>query len=251
MFVLEHFKVLLKIFYWTGLAPSTMLNKKDQCFPYIISVVISAVINVGFVVSSFQFHSYSTYGNIQRIVNCVVVSSLALSNLVANLQCYRHKSVYNSIFGQMMKVENNFNAKFPGNTSFQTVFKRYRLKCIVVCVPMFISFVLYYIGSWVEHDYEVLIIFCFIVFTQIMSALVLFHILLYVTIVQMFIGEMNRRIKNNAPNCFYNKSKIEFLKTIKILHMETWKLMAEINKFFSWNLPYLMINLAIQTTNQV
>ncbi len=252
MFLLEHFKVLLKIFYWTGLAPFPDLDRKqNQCYPYLIIVLFSSTVNIGFVVTSFHFDSFSMYGNIQRIVNGAFVGSLALSNIVANLQCYRHKLAYDRILYQIMKVESNFNMKFSTNISFRRIVHWYRLKGIVVGTIIFISFILYYIESWVEHDYEVFIIVCFTVLTQTLSALVLFHILLYVTIVQMFIGEMNKRIKTDASVCFYNKSKIEFLKTIKLMHMDVWKLMMEVNNFFSWHLPYVVVHLAIQSTYEL
>lgn len=249
MFLLDHFQVLLKIFYWTGLAPFPTLDIKQQCYCHIISTIVSSLINVGYVVASFYFQLYTMYGNIAKIVNYAYVGSLSLSNLSAYIQCYHYKSVYRKIIEQIIKMEKNFNITFSTKSSFKTVSHRYRLEVCSISILLFISFTLQFYEAWLHYDHKILIIVTFTVLNQFMSALILFHVLLYICIVQMFICELNRRLRN-APICFYPKTKIEFLKTIKLMHMEMWRLMMKINTFFSWNLPFLFIHLTIQATYQ-
>lgn len=247
MFLLDHFNVLLKIFYWTGLAPFPTLDKKRQCYSYIITVIVSSFINIGLVVLSFYFQLYNMYGNIETIVNYAFVGSLSLSNLSANFQCYHYQSVYSKIVYQIIKIENNFKTKFTKRSPFQTIALRYSLEVFFITVLQLISFALQFFELWLEYEYKKCTIICFTILTRCISTLILFHVLLYICIVQMFISELNRRIKN-APISFNSETKIEFLKTIKSMHLETWKLMMQINQFFSWNLPFLVIHLAIQTT---
>lgn len=248
MVLLDHFNVLLKIFHWTGLAPFPSLDEKRQCYIYVVSVIVSSFLNIGLVVASFYFQLYNKYGNIETIINYTFVGSLSLSNLSAYLQCYHYKSVYIKIVHQIIKIENNFKTTFSKKNPFQTIAYRYRLKVFIITLMHLISFVLqFYELSLEQYDYKFCIIRSFTMLTQCISALTLFHVLLYICIVQMFISELNRRIRNASIDC-YSETKIDFLKTIKLMHMQVWKLMMQINNFFSWNLPFLVIHLAIQTT---
>lgn len=247
MFLLERFKVFLKIFYWTGLAPFPTLSRKQQCYHYMISVLVSSVINIGSVAVPIYFPLYKMYGSIEKIVNYAYVGSLTLSNLSANLQCYHYKSVHSKIINQVIKIENNFKTRFPEKHPFRKVAYRYKLIVLIITVLLLTSFALQFCELWHQYDHKVLIMVSFNVLTQLMSALILFHVLLHISIVQMFIAELNLRIKKD-PICFYSKAKIEFLKTIKLMHMDVWKLQMQINNFFSWNLPFLIIHLVIQAT---
>lgn len=144
-------------------------------------------------------------------------------------------------------MENYFNTKFSEKISVQKFAYRYRLTIFVISILLFIYFILLFYESWQQNDLK-LLSFIFLSFlSQCMSSLTLFHVILYILIVNMFINELNQRIRN-APVCFSSTSQAEFLKTIKLMHMDIWKLMMEINMFFSWNLPFLIIHLAVQST---
>lgn len=246
MFLLNHFNVLLKIFNWTGLAPFPKLGKAHSC-TFIVSVVVSFFINVGVIIVLMKFRFYELYGNIETIVNYVNIGSLSLSNLSANVQCYHYKSIYQKIVHGIVKMENNFNTKFSVKISYQKFANRYRLKVFIISILMCIYFTLQFYESWLQKDLQLFAFYFLTFLTQCMSSLILFHVILYIFIVKMFINELNQRI-SNAPICFSSSSQVEFLKTIKLMHMDIWKLMMQINKFFSWNLPFLIIHLAVQST---
>lgn len=247
MTLLDHFKVFLNIFYWTGIAPFPPLDRKQISYKFIISVIVLFLINIGLVVSTFIFQIYKSYGNIEIVVNYAFVGSLALSNISASFQCYQYKSVYSQIINQILIMENKLNIKCSQQSAYQTVANQYRLKVFIITTLLFIASSLQLAELVVQNQYEFSIILSLTILSQIISAIGLFHILLYVCIVHMFISDLNRRMKS-APNSFYLNTKIEFLKSIKIAHMDVWKLMVHINKYFSWNLPFLVVHMAVQTT---
>lgn len=245
MFLLHNFKFLLNIFYWTGLAPFPTFDGKQKCYYYVITVVVSCLINVGLVAALFSFPLYGSYGNIAVLVNYAYGLSVSLSNLCANLQCYHYKSVYSKIIKQIMKIEMNFSIKFSSDSSFRTVAHRYKLDVIIITILFLIFASITFYELWLDYSYQFFIIIFLNALTQYISALSLFQVLLHTSIVQIFVRELNRRIKN-APITFNSKTKLGFLKTIKSMHMECWKLTMQINKYFSWSLPFLIIQLSIQ-----
>lgn len=247
MSLLDYFKILSKIFYFTGLAPVVTLEGKPSKIVFIISMVVSLLLNIGLLVASVNFHSYKRYGNIERIANYAFIGSLVVSNLSANVQCYFYSSVYKKILCQILKTENNFETKFSESIHFQHFASRYKMKIFAVIVLHLIDSTLKFWEAWLQDDSNLILKYSFSFFTQSISALITFHVLLYISIVRMFISELNRHI-SNAPVCIYASGKIEFLKTIKFIHMETWKLMVQINKFFSFNLPFHLVTSAVQTT---
>ncbi|XP_037033771.1 putative gustatory receptor 98c [Bradysia coprophila] len=247
MFLLENFKTFSKIFYWTGLAPSPTISRKQQNYIFLLSVIVSLLINIGFLVISVHFPSYKLYGNIEKIVSYTFVVSLILSNLSANAQCYYFKWVYGSINDRISKMETIFQTKFSQNIRSQTFARRYKTKVLVITIILSIVFTLKFGESWIENDYKSFVRYCFAFLAECLSSLVFCHVLLYISIVQLFITELNGRI-GSTPIGLNSSSKMELLKTIKLLHMEIWKLMAQINTFFSFNLTFYMISLAVQTT---
>lgn len=247
MFLYDHFNILLKLFYWTGLAPLPSLDRKSRCNCLIFATIVTSFLNISLIAVSLHYRFFESYGNIAIIVNYVYIGSLSLSNISANIQCFIYKLTYGKIIYRIQKIENSFRTKFSETILFQSFAFRYRLKVSIMSVVIFVAFVLLFYESLLENDYKRFITVFLVILTQCLSALILFHIILYICIVQTFLHELNQRIRN-APICFYSSSKIEFLKTVKNIHMDMWKLMIDINNFFSWNLPFLIIHLAIQTT---
>lgn len=247
MFLNDNFKILLKIFYWSGLAPFPEIDKEERCYSFIVSVIISSLVNVSLIVVSITFQFYNSYGNIATIVNYAFIGTLSLTNLCANVQCYSYKPMYRKIVCRIKKIETNFTSKFSEEMQFGAAAYRYKLKILIISVILLIVCILELYESGLQSSYKMYVINLLIILTQWMSVLVLLHALLYIFVVHMFIVKLNRCIRN-APICFYPSSKIEFLTTVKLMHMDIYRLMMQINRFFSWTLPLLIIHLAIQAT---
>lgn len=247
MFLCDNFKILLNIFYWCGLAPFPDINKKVRCYSFIISAIVSSLLNISLVAATITFPFYQLYGNIATIVNYAFIGTLALTNLCANVQCYNYRNVYRKMVCRIEKIENNFHAKFAEKISFEAVANRYRLKILIVSVHFLIFCILKAYETWLESGYQMVVVATLMLLSQCMSVIVLLHVILYIFVVHMFIFELNGRIRS-APIFFYPSSKIEFLKTVKSMHMDICKLMMQINKFFSWSLPLMVIHLAIHAT---
>ncbi|KAJ6642677.1 hypothetical protein Bhyg_07630 [Pseudolycoriella hygida] len=83
-----------------------------------------------------------------------------------------------------------------------------------------------------------------------MFPLAICHVVLYSDLITMFIDEINIQIKY-SPKYHNVTTRIEFLKNVKLLHMDLWKLVGQINIFFGWNLLILIINSFIYITYQL
>lgn len=251
MFLNDHFNILLKIFYWSGLAPVppvvSQIDKKMRRYGYIVSVIVSSLLNISLIAVSVKFQFYKSYGNIATIVNYAYIGTLSLTNLCANVQCYSYQAIHLKIICRIERIINSFNCKFSEKISVDSVVLRYKLKILLISVILFVTTALKFYESWLDGSYPIFAITSLTIVCQCMSVLVLLHAILYIVVVDMFIVELNRRIRN-APICFYLSSKMEFLKTVKSMHMDIFKLMLQINEFFSWSLPLLVIHLAVQAT---
>lgn len=76
------------------------------------------------------------------------------------------------------------------------------------------------------------------------------HTMFYVDILTLFVKKLNAQAQDPTI-CTSTSRKSEFLKNIKSVHMEMWKLTAEINDFFGMNLLFVMINSFIYNLYQL
>lgn len=248
MFLLENFAFFSKIFYCTGLAPFPTSGRTPQRYIFIALIItVSLLTNIGFLVISINFHSYKLYGNIEKIVSYSFVVSLVLSNLSANIQCYYYKAAYGRISGQIFKIENILQTKFSHNINFRRFSLRYKSKVFVITILLIIDYALKFFESLIHYDFKLFAKYCFSCMAQLMSTVIICHVLLYISIAEIFITELNQRIQS-TPIRLTSSSKMELLKTIKLMHMQIWKLMTQINTFFSFNLTFYIVALAAQTT---
>lgn len=65
---------------------------------------------------------------------------------------------------------------------------------------------------------------------------------LYCDSISRSLQELNLHFKNSSA-FFYSTSKIEFLKNIKTMHMNVFKVVLQINIFFGWNILFIIINI--------
>lgn len=229
------------------MSPFSSFDGRQQTFIFSVLVIVSMLTNMGFLIIAISLEPYQMYGNIQKIVSYSFVVTLVFSNLSANVQCYYYKSVYKRISRQILTMESIFKAKFRQHIRFQAFANRYKSKVLAIFISLSIDLTLKFYESWIQHDFELFIKYCFSCLVQCMSNLIICHALLYISIVQMFITELNGRIRS-TPIRLSTSGKMDLLKTIKLMHMEIWKLIAQINKFFSFNLTFYIIALAAQTT---
>lgn len=247
MSVLKDLNFLMLVFYLIGLAPlrygATDINFKNRT--YHVPVIVSSILNivlVGFLLSSFNY--FSSIGKINIILSIAALLSGMAINLSANFQCWLHSSTYQKFIHRIKKMEIVCEGMFSGNLPFPSFVNRYRLKVLLVFSFLTVSFTLTAIKFWYVFGKEGIMASILTNVRICFSALVVVHAILYIDLVQMFFRGMNLHIRN-SPICFYSSSKIEFLKNIKLLHMDLWKLVMQINEFLSLSLLFIIINLMI------
>lgn len=247
MFILENFNVLFQIFHLVGLAPISAIGQRSNTnrFAYLTSVILCSTSSIIIVTFLLLFPHLTSHGPIHSIIDMVHSLSSLLMILTAIGQCYYRKSTYMIIIHRTQKMEECFRkkvyAKFPVQCAC-----RYRLKVLLILTLYFVTQVLVFIESWLGDGS--LISSFLISFIRIIHPLVVLHLVLYIDVATMFLQELNQHIRNSS--IFFHSSKLDLLKNIKLIHMNLWKLVKQINVFFGTNLPFLIINSFMYTTHQ-
>lgn len=244
--MLKYFNGFLFMFYFLGLAPFyvVLVDIKINDKIFLIPVILSSILNIvmtGYLLSTDFLESF---GQIQSVITVASILSGLIINLSGNFLCWFHKFVYQDIIYRIKEIESRCNEIFSENLPSSSFANRYRLKVLLISSFFATNCIFSVVELWYLFNMQgVLIVICSnsIIF---FSAVVVVHAILYIDIVQMFLRGLNLHIQN-SPLCFYSSSKIEFLKNIKLLHMDLWKLVMQINQFFSWSLLFITINFMI------
>lgn len=246
--LLEHFKVFQHLFYFNALVPFR-LGSDDVKFQNmkcvsIVKAIIFSIINV--VITAYLFYSgYATdYGKITTILNSACLLNQLFINVAAYIQCCSHSSNYKILNCKIKDVERTFKETFSRNLPISSLAHQYKLKFMFIYTLFVAKAIAFIYEGWNMSEINGAMNVLGDTVTYTISVLVTLHVVMYVDIVKMFLQELNRRIRD-SPICFYSSTKIEFLKNIKFLHMDLWKVVTQINIFFSWSLLLFTINTMI------
>lgn len=251
MFVLEHFNLLLRLYKFIGLTPIS--GKADTTLKHFLSIL--PVVSLSFsslCIATFLlvFPHFESYSSIHTIINFASQISFLLIIFTANCQCFCYKSVYQNILNQIRQIEKRgrekFWVKFPVKLKIN-----YVLKLVFVFFMFFVSQGLVFVEVLLAHTVGSHLWSSFLTsLLRLFYPLAALHVILFSDIVTMFILELNEQIRSSMT-FFHSSSKIEILKNIKLMHMDLWKLVTQINIFFGWNLLFLIINSFIYITYQL
>lgn len=249
MFLLDNFNILLRLFKIIGIVPISRKGNatNSERFLYMVPIVLTSVFSICVSAFLFIFPHFESHSSIHTIINFASQISFLLIIITANCQCYFYKSVYDNLYYQIRQIEkrcrDKFWMKFPMNVKFH-----YGIKVVLVFVLFFVSQALVFVEVLLTQSHVWSSFFTSLL--RLIYPMAVLHVILFSDIVTMFIIELNAQIRN-SPVVFNSSSKIEFLKNIKLIHMDLWKLVAQINIFFGWSLLFLIINSFIYITYQL
>lgn len=250
MFILEHFNILLCLYKFIGLSP--ILIKADTTLKQLICilpVILSSLFSLFIAIFLSVFPHFESYSSIHTIINFASQISFLFIIFTANCQCFYYKSVYRNIIHQIRRIENRgkdkFWVKLPVNIKLH-----YILKVVAVFLLFFVSQGLVFVEVLLNPVKSHIWSSIFTSLLRLIYPLAALHVILFSDIVTMCILELNEQIKNLVTYS-NSSSKIDFLKNIKLMHMDIWNLVTQINIFFGWNLLFLIINSFIYITYQL
>lgn len=249
MFLSEHFKILLRIFSFAGLAP-IFVTAAETNYTYLIPAILTSLTSIVIVTFLLFFPHFESYGPINTIINFASLTSSLLMILSANWQCYYYKSVYLRIVRRIQQMENRFTQTFSKKSSLKIIAFRYRLKVLLIFFLFFLSQGLVFTEAWLVGEAHGLVSSFFTSLSRFMYPIIILHIVLYSDTVTIFIQELNEDIRN-SPICFHSSAKMELLKKIKLMHMDVWKLVMQLNRYFGWNLLFLVLSAFVYITYQL
>lgn len=251
MFIFQNFNILLRIFYSYGLAPISIIKigTNPRNCSFLIPAILTSALNVCIALHLLN-KSHLPYGPVGIIINYLTILFSVLMTFTAAGQCIFHKSIYHEIIEQTQQITTRFTGTFSTKLSLQSLTHRYRLKVLLLFFLFFLSQVLVVIEVWLVHSNRSLWLPIANAALRSVFPVVILHFILYVDIVVMMIQELNQQVQNSA-NLFHHTSKFEFLKNMKSLHMDIWKLVVKINMFFGWSLLCVTIYSFIYITKQL
>lgn len=244
MSVLKFFNHFLNVFFFFGLAPfsAATVRIKLKAKGY-LTVLTFSLLNVS-VTGFLLYFDQQSFGAINSILTIASLSTGMVLNLSAILQCGFHPSIYQDMICQMCRIERSFREKFSEILPSSSLAKRYRRKAFIIFTFAIMNGFISAFVLWNFLNVDGIPIAVLQTMIRAFSAVVMIHAILYVDIACMYLCVLNVIIKN-SPICLYSSRKLELMKNIKLTHMEIWKLVMQINDFFSWSLLAFTINFMI------
>ncbi len=246
MSILTHLNILIFVFFICGLAPhrTESIHIKLKSRPYLLPVIISLVFNVSVIGLQLYFDHPQSFGQINSIITVASLLSGLVFNLSAILQCCFHPVVYQNMMYQIINIEKKICEHFPENIPSASFATRYGWKVLIIFSLAIISGILAIVILLGLLNIDGITIGVLETIITIFSVFVIIHKILFIDIARMYLKTLNLNIKN-SPLFLHSAMKIDFMKNIKLMHMEVWKLVMQINNFFSWSLLYFTIDFMI------
>lgn len=250
MSILTRFRNLIFVFFVFGLAPfhtkTVYIKSKAPAYIPSVSIIAFFILNVSVYGLQFHFGHIQSFGLINSIISRAAILTGLVSNLSAIFQCYFYPGVYRNLIEQIKKIENNFRGNFSEKLPALTFAIQYRRKFLIIFALVTVRGVSTILMLWNSLNNDGVLIGVLQTATSIFSVLVLIHVILYIDIAQICLHALNLKVKN-SPMCLQLPAKLEFLKYVKLMHMDLWKLVSQINHYFAWSLLHFTINFMINS----
>lgn len=250
--MLDRFKYLSRIFQIFGFAPinvttkdMTNNNKFVDNFVNLIPTTLTTILSISVAYFLIIHPHFGSYGPIHGIINSVSLLSLSLVVISGNGQCFFNRSILRNIIYQIYEIEQKLYTELPIKSTFHIA---YRLKILLIFFLFFLSQVLVSYEAYLASASMLSSIFTS-TFRFVIPVSIL-HVVMYSDIMSYFIQQLNRKIKI-LSTCSHLSGKVELLKDIKVIHMDLWKILTEINRYFGWNLLFIVINSFVYITYQL
>lgn len=251
MFLLGNFNILMRIFYIYGLSPVTLLSLETnpKNFSFLISAVLTTSSSIAIAINLLN-SPHLPYGTIGIIINYLILLFSVLMTFSATGQSLFYKPIYHEIIHRTQQIAKSFTVKFSVKLPLKTLSFRYRLKVLLVFGLFFVTQGLVVIEVWIIYPSRSLWLPILNAILRSVYPVAVLHLILYIECVVIMIEELNRQVQSLA-SVLHQDSKFEFLGNVKCLHIEIWKLIVEINKFFGWSLLCVTIYAFIYITKQL
>lgn len=251
MFIFETFNILVRIFYLYGLSPVTVvtLDTNPKSFSHLVPAVLTSIISIC-ITLYLLYVPHLPYGAIGIIINYLTLLFSVLMTLTATGQCVFYKPIYHKMIQRTQRITNSFTENFSTKLPLRSAAIRYRLKVMLVFGFFFVSQGLVVVEVWLIHPSRSLWLPVLNAVLRSVHPVAVLHFILYVGNVVVIIQELNRQIQSLGI-VLRVESKFACLENVKSVHMDIWKLVAEINTFFGWNLLCLTIYSFIFITKQL
>lgn len=240
MLLFEHFLLITKIFHFAGHAPISSLDPKPQSCSQIVTIAVSTFTAISIAAYLVFVPHLSAYGLIHNVIRLSSVLSGLFVVLFANWECWRYKNVYHRLIQRTHRIEKFLISTFSLN-EMQLIPNSYKTKVLLIFSLFFISQTLVFSEVSLATGTRNLLSSFFTSLLRLTHPLSVVHFMLYSDTVTVFIQHLNQQTQS-SPTCLNFKVQVEFLKNIKQMHLDLWKLIRQINIYFGWNLLFVIVH---------
>lgn len=237
MLVIRHFKqfnILLRLYQVIGLTPIlTKTGSNLKRILHVLPVVLTSILGLFTAIYLIVFPQFVPLSSVHTIINVSSKISVFLITFSVNCQCFCYKAEYRYIIYEIRQIEKR--VKFSLKVKVYYVWK-----VAIIFFLFVVSQGLVVVEVLMTEDSSLASSILLSLF-RLIHPLSSLHVILFSDIVTMFILTFTEQIRNSVA-LSHSSSKIRFLKNIKLMHMDLWKLVTQINIFFGWTLLFLTIN---------
>lgn len=240
MLVFKQFRVLTKLLFFIGHAPIFKSGTRPGNCTHIVAVTLSSFTTLSVAGFLIIVPHLSSFGLIHNVIRLSSVLSGTLVMLLANWNCWRHRNVYNRLVQRKHQIE-KFLIHTIRLSETDLIPNWYRIKVLVIFCLFFLSQGMVFVEVWLANQHHNLLSSFLTSLLRMMHPISVVHFMLYNDSVTLFIQLLNKQTKN-LPIFLNAKLQVEFLKNVKQMHLDLWKLVRQMNVYFGWNLLFVIIH---------
>lgn len=240
MLIFEHFRVPTKFFHFIGHAPISSLDISSHNYTQIVAVVLSSFTALSIASFLIFVPHLSSFGLIHNVIRLSSVLSGLLVILLANWSCWRQKLVYQRLAQRVHQIEKFLIHTFSLKDT-ELIPNWYKTKALLIFSLFFVSQGLVFSEVLLAQNHNLLSSF-FNSSLRITHPISVVHFMLYNDTIAVFLQILNQQAQTSPLVCLNAKDQLEFLKNVKRMHLDIWKLVRQVNIYFGWNLLFVIIH---------
>lgn len=250
---MKHFTILFGLLQIVGLSPINVAlrNAKTNHFVDTIVNIVPTTLTtiIALCISYFLllYPHFESYGPIHGIINTASLISLSLITITGNVSSFFKKSLHRNINKKILQIEQRMFTDVEIKPLHPI--SAYKVKIFVIYFLFVLSQALVFYEASIASSAGMLSSF----FTSLLRFIfptAVSHVILYCDILANFIRRLNLKI-NCASTLFQTSNKVEFLRKMKMMHMDIWTVLMQLNRYFGWNSLFLVINSFVYITYQL
>lgn len=247
--VSQHFKLLFRLIQCFGFAPINIAS--NHFFDKAVNLIPTTLMTIAALSTSYFLFTnphFASFGLIDIIINRATLVTKLLIVLTANISSFSKRSIYRNLNYEIYQIEQKMYADVQTESRFIRAFT----------VKILLIYFLFLTSQGLVF-YEVVLPSSTFMLSALLNFLFRFtfptavlHVVMYCDTIANFLHRLNLEISiTSALFIKSNGGKFEFLRSLKGMHINIWKVLAQINQYFGWSLTFIVMESFVYITYQL